>query len=260
MKRINTFELEDQPWFPASFRNLMMETLQVSLTFWEIYRPVVPLLKRVMEHMQATQVIDLCSGGAGPWVQLVEPDWPTSVTLTDKYPNVEAFQQMAAQAGGQIDYVTDPVDATHVPSRLRGVRTMFTAFHHFSPPAAAAILQDVVDQESAICIFEIVERRPRNLFFVPLLTFPAMYLLTPSVKKLTFEKLFWTYVVPAVPLLGAWDAFASNVRAYSPRDLKELVHSVQSAGFVWEIGQIISPKAKIPVTYLLGYPQNPGES
>lgn len=260
MKRINAFELEDLPWFPASFRNLMTETLQVSLTYWEIYKPVVPLIKKVMEHMQTTRVIDLCSGAAGPWGQLVEPDWPETVTLTDKYPNLDAFEQMAAEARGQIDYVTDPVDATQVSSHLPGVRTMFTAFHHFSPSAAAAILQDVVDQQSAICIFEIVERRPRNLFFVPLLSFPAIYLLTPSVKKLTFEKLFWTYAIPAVPLLGAWDAFASNVRAYSPQDLRDLVASIESPNFVWEIGQLRHPKVKIPITYLLGYPKKTEKS
>jgi hypothetical protein len=134
MKRINTFELEDQPWFPETFRNLMSETLQLSLTFWEVYKPVVPLLKKVMRHMQTARVIDLCSGGAGPWGQLVEPDWPESVTLTDKYPNLEAFKQVSAQAKGQITYIAESVDATQVLPQLSGVRTMFTAFHHFPPP------------------------------------------------------------------------------------------------------------------------------
>jgi hypothetical protein len=260
MKRINTFELEDQPWFPTTFRNLMSETLQVSLTFWEVYKPVVPLIKKVMDHMQTRQVIDLCSGGAGPWGQLVEADWPGSVTLTDKYPNLEAFKQISAQAGSQIKYVADPVDATQIPPHLTGIRTMFTAFHHFPPPVATAILQNAVDQQTAICIFEIVERRLRNLIFVPLLTPSAMAWLTLLVKKVTFEKLFWTYVIPVVPLAGTWDAFASNVRAYSPQDLKELVASVESPNFVWEIGQLAHPKAKIPITYLLGYPEKPERS
>lgn len=260
MKRINTFELEDQPWFPATFRNLMSETLQVSLTFWEVYKPVVPLIKKVMAHMQTTQVIDLCSGGAGPWGQLVEPGWPGSVTLTDKYPNLEAFEQLATQVGHQINYVADPVDATCVPPHLAGVRTMFTAFHHFPPPIATAILQDAVDRQNAICIFEIAERRLRNLIFTPLLTPPALAWLTLRVKKVTFEKLFWTYVVPVVPLAGTWDAWASNLRAYSPQDLEELVASFKSTNFVWEIGQITSPEAKIPITYLLGYPKKAGIS
>jgi hypothetical protein len=35
-----------------------------------------------------------------------------------------------------------------------GVRTMFSAFHHFLPDAAKAILKDAFDRRRAICIFE----------------------------------------------------------------------------------------------------------
>jgi hypothetical protein len=118
-------------------------------------------------------------------------------------------------------------------------------------------LQDAVAQQAAICIFEVAERRLRNLIFAPLLTPSAMAWHTLRVKKITLEKLFWTYVIPVIPLAGTWDAFASNVRAYSPQDLRELVASVESPNFVWKIGQLIHPKAKIPVTYLLGYPEKP---
>jgi len=48
-------------------------------------------------------------------------------SLTDLYPNPKSA------VDSRISWATEPVDATCVPPRLTGVRTMFTAFHHFRP-------------------------------------------------------------------------------------------------------------------------------
>jgi len=254
MKRRNTFELEDQPWFPASFRASMMESLQTSLNLWGVYKPVVPLIKRLTMHMGTEQIVDLCSGGAGPWPQLIEAGWPQQVTLTDKYPNPEVLKHVQAQSNGRIRYLAEPVDATQVSPALPGVRTLFTAFHHFPPHLARAILQDAATQRRAIGVFEIVERKFLQIAGAALFTPAAMMMLPLSAKTMTVEKWFWTYVIPAIPVAGTWDAVASNVRAYSVADLHELTTSVYSNAYTWEVGQLTFPAAKIPVTYLLGYP------
>ena len=44
--------------------------------------------------------------------------------------------------------------ALAVPERLTGLRTVFTAFHHFRPADARAILESAVRDRQGIAIFE----------------------------------------------------------------------------------------------------------
>lgn len=263
MKRIHWFEFEDQTWLPKAFRNLLTEHLQFRTTIFRSYEPLIPLIKKVMQHMNTTQIIDLCSGAGGPWMQiqaqLVKEHWPVSVILTDKYPNIEYFERTVKLSNYQIDYITNSIDVTNVPAHLKGICTIFNGFHHFQPDSAKAILQNMVDQRRAICIFEITERRLRNLFITLIYTPFSIFLTTPFMKPITLGRILWTYIIPVVPLISAWDGIVSHLRTYSPDELRTLVYSVKSEGYIWEIGQVTPPITKIiPITYLLGYPENPG--
>ncbi|MFB0538260.1 MAG: hypothetical protein ACETWR_25140 [Anaerolineae bacterium] len=263
MKRIHWFEFEDQTWFPKTFRTLLTEHLQFRMTVFRSYEPLIPLIKKVMQHMNTTQIIDLCSGAAGPWVQiqaqLMKEHWPASVILTDKYPNIESFERIVKLSNHQVGYIANSIDATDVPAHLKGIRAIFNGFHHFQPDSARAILQSAVDQGTAICIFEITERRLWNLLITLIYTPLSIFLATLFMKSITLGRILWTYIVPVVPFISAWDGIVSHLRTYSPDELETLVNSVKSEGYVWEIGQVTPPITKIiPITYLLGYPENPG--
>ena len=82
-----------------------------------------------------------------------------SAVCTDLFPNRPALARVAAGSGGRIGFRTEPVDATAVPRDLRGLRTLFNAFHHFRPPAARRILEDAVDAAQPIAVVEIVGRQ-----------------------------------------------------------------------------------------------------
>lgn len=262
MKRIHLFELEDQGWFPTTFRNLLTDALQFSITAFQLYEPIVPLIKKVMQHMNSTQIIDLCSGASGPWIrlqtQLALEQYPISVTLTDKYPNIKALEKTSELSKNQIHYIAESIDATDVPAHLKGVRTMFTGFHHFRPDLAKAILQNAVDQRVAIGIFEFTKRCLLNLLLTPIITPLAVLLTTPLIRPISCTRFFWTYVIPVVPLAISWDSIVSNLRTYCPLELERMVGSIKNNNYIWEIGQTVSPRNKmITITYLLGYPQCP---
>ncbi|NUN24346.1 MAG: hypothetical protein HUU09_12930 [Candidatus Jettenia caeni] len=262
MKRIHLFELEDQWWFPTTFRNPLTDALQFSITAFQLYEPIVPHIKKVMQHMNSTQIIDLCSGASGPWIQLQAQlaleQYPISVTLTDKYPNIRAFEKTSKLSKNHIHYIAESIDATNVPAYLKGVRTMFTGFHHFQPDLAKAILQNAVDQRVAIGIFEFTKRCLRNLLLTPIITPLTVLLTTPLIRPISFTRFFWTYGIPVVPLAISWDSIVSNLRTYCPLELEKLVGSIKNTDYIWEIGYAVSPKTKmITITYLLGYPQFP---
>jgi hypothetical protein len=52
------------------------------------------------------------------------------IVLTDKFPNVNAFQLLATKSKGDISFLETSVDAANVPSALKGLRTIFSAFYH----------------------------------------------------------------------------------------------------------------------------------
>jgi hypothetical protein len=122
-------------------------------------KALVPLLVKALQHAGTSEIVDLCSGGTGPWRRLQEllaqAGTPVQLKLTDKYPHPEAAQKWAAAGWAGIEYLPEAVDARQVPAHLKGMRTLFEGFHHFKPEQARAILQDACQQGAAIGVFEI---------------------------------------------------------------------------------------------------------
>ncbi|WP_432946245.1 hypothetical protein ACQPXM_07720 [Kribbella sp. CA-253562] len=259
MKRRHLWELEDQHWFPPLLRDAITDFLRTALVVGgKVYRPAIPLLARVLKHSGTDQVIDLCSGGSGPWTHLqadlAEAGSPVELLLTDKYPNAEALAQAVRDtAPGRTSYEPGPVDATNVPDRLPGVRTLFTSFHHFRPDDARGILRDAHAARRGIGVFEFTERTPgavlRTLVVAPLLVLLTMPKLRPDRRRLVF-----TYLLPVIPAAVTWDAVVSNLRTYTVADLRAMVLDLDAPDYVWEAGQLPGEGRNPPVTYLLGHP------
>jgi hypothetical protein len=89
---------------------------------------------------------------------------------------------------------------------------------------------------------------PLNLAFVATMAL----LLTPFVRPLSFRQLFFTYVIPLVPLFYAWDGAASVPRVYGRDDLDELLGDMRIDDYVWETGQ--AEKGEGIGFFLLGRP------
>lgn len=261
MKHIHLFEFTDLPWYPATFRRIQTDYLHLAATLGMSYESLVPLMAKAMQHARTTKVVDLCSGGTGPWMRLQElfrqAGLPVSVKLTDKYPNPQALQEWSGTVHEGIEYLAEPVDATRVPEHLEGMRTLFEGFHHFRPEQARSILRDAFEKRAAIGIFDGSLKLPLGLLFVllgPLGVLISYPLVTPFIRPRTLSRFFWTYLVPVVPLATCWDGIVSFMRTYSVRELKELTRPLQSEDYVWEIGQAPAGMPLLEYTYLIGYP------
>jgi hypothetical protein len=281
MRRVQFIELHEQPWFPSSLRADVTDALQFGFNLLHAYAPIAPLLQSVIDstadRTNAGQspsvpsstkpsstkqsIVDMCSGGGGPWLDLSRKlrcrdaggdSADLQVWLTDKYPNLEAFQSISASSfENQITYYPEPVDAMNVPGALKGLRTMFTSFHHFPPEDARAILQNAVDAGESIGIFEATKRAPSTigLIFVGIL---LMFLHTPRIRPFRWSRLFWTYLIPVIPLVLLFDGVVSCLRTYRPQELREIVEKLTACQYQWEIGELAG--GRMPVTYLIGYP------
>ncbi|HSB66301.1 MAG TPA: hypothetical protein VLD65_06965 [Anaerolineales bacterium] len=260
MRRLHLFEFTDQPWYPQVFRQIQTDYLQFVTTRGAGHQNLVPLFKKTLEHAGTMEIVDLCSGGGGPWLrlcnQLRQAGLPVKVTLTDKYPATESAAKWMTDSLEGIKFLDEAVDALHVPGHLRGMRTMFEGFHHFKPVEARLILQDACERRIAIGIFEASLPMPQGpLIFVlsPLMTVLGYFFATPFIRPSTWSRFLWTYL-PVVPLATCWDGWVSFLRVYSERELRALVEPLQRDGYRWEVGQASTGTPLFVFTYLLGYP------
>jgi hypothetical protein len=261
MRRLHLFEFTDMAWYPRPFRRIQTDYLQFVATRGAGHENLVPLFEKALAAAGTREIVDLCSGGTGPWERLrghlAEAGLPVSVTLTDLYPDPDAASQWARASAGDIEYLAEPVDAVAVPESLTGMRTLFEGFHHFKPEEAERILRHAMEKRAAIGVFEASLPRPPIgpliLLLSPLMTLLGYFFATPFIRPRRLSRFLWTYI-PIVPLATCWDGVVSLLRVYSVRDLEAMTAGLVSPGYRWEAGLASTGTPLFEFTYLIGYP------
>lgn len=255
--RLNLPELEDQPWLPRPMRDGMLDALRFLVEASGVYRAIGPLLADALGRTGAKRLVDLGAGGGGGIRQVQQVlaealGRPVPVVLTDLYPNVPAFEQLAREAGGLLSYRADSVDAARVPADLPGFRTVFSAFHHFPPPVARRVLADAVAAGAGIGVFEGARKAWWEVVLVWTLFPVVLLLVTPLIRPFRWSRLLLTYVVPLIPLGVIWDGTASLARLYSVAELRRLaVEADPASAYDWQAGRLSAGFGR-SVTYLVG--------
>ncbi|HEY4650409.1 MAG TPA: class I SAM-dependent methyltransferase [Pontibacter sp.] len=256
--RLQLFELEDQRWFPHVIRQGMLDFLRFMISKLHAYEAALPLLQELLTRTNQHHITDLCSG-AGGGIETIQQDLSRrmgqtiAVTLTDLYPNLAAYQYLHQQSGGTIDFIPDPVDATAVPETITGVRTIFSSFHHFPPTIAQRILQDAADKRAPIGIFEGSQKSWLEMLLLWLFFPVIIFVVTPFIRPFRWSRLFFTYVVPLIPLGIIWDGTVSLLRIYTPEHLQHMIRRIHAPNYSWRIGRVGNKPGK-HVIYLIGYP------
>src|SRR5262245_32454354 len=200
MRRIQFFEFVDQPWYPRLIRDAQTDFLAFLLRMGNQYAAATRWLALVLDKCESDDIVDLCSGGGGPWPSLVkalqaERQRDVSVCLTDKYPNAAALSAEVERSDETLKFWAKSVDANSVPADFAGVRTHCTALHHFTPAQVRAIMQDAVRQQRGLCAFEVTQRSA--LAIVLTCVSPLTVLcVTPFIRPFRLSRLLFTYLIP----------------------------------------------------------------
>ncbi len=267
MKRSNAFfrrylfEFEDLSWFPDIIRSGGTDYLRYFLNWTKLYQPTIPLLKKALELNAETKLIDLCSGGGGYIDEVMlylnkDDEAKYTVLLTDKFPNIQAFEWMKKQGKGSIGYAATAIDVMQVPHNLKGFRVLYSAIHHFKPEQVQHIVVDAVKAKAPIAIFDGDAQffRPLQIMAL-LLVHPIAFLLaTPFFKPVTFSRFVFTYLIPLIPLYTIWDGAVSILRMYTAEELRQLATEIDN-NYQWEYGQTKNALS-LRATYLIGYPKH----
>lgn len=253
MRRLDVPEIEDSAWCPAGARDAATAFLARLAEVARPYDRLAPRLAGAVRASGARRVIDLASGTGGPWRTLrpllAEHGVDVPVVLTDRFPPRSA-PPLAGQQ--RVDYHTEPVDATAVPSELDGFRTVCGAFHHFSPGTARSLLEDAVRRREGIAVLEAVQRRPLTMALAALQPLPYLAM-APTLGFLTPTRLLWSYLIPLAPALLAVDGVASCLRAYTADELAALTEGLDT--YTWESGEVRGARVPLAATYLIGVPR-----
>ena len=257
--RLRLFEFEDLPWFPAVIRAGMMDYLRFMTGWLGTYRPVAPLLAAALRRTGQTHLLELGAGAGGGLETVLaalraHAGPAATATLTDLYPQPAAWADVARRTGGAIRGLPTPVDALRVPAGLPGLRVVFSAFHHFAPPQATALLRDAVAGGAGVAVFEGAAKSWLEIGLALTVLPVAQLLLTPFFRPFRLSRLVFTYALPVIPLATMWDGTVSILRMYSPAQLLVLAALADPAGrYHWQAGQLRhwwGPR----VTYLVGVP------
>jgi hypothetical protein len=241
MRRLHLFEFEDLPWVPRSIRDGGTDLLDLGFDRLGFYRPLAGRLAKLLDDTGERDLVDLGSGGGGGALSMhallrSQGRGDLTLTLTDAYPNAAAAARVAALCDPAVTYRAQPVDAFAVPADLPGVRTMYGALHHFRPDGVRRILGSAVEARRPIALFDvaaspIIRRAP--LALLPLLAVPNLLALSlaplvavPLLRPFRWSRLLFTYVIPAIPALFAWDGTVSALRAYAPDELLAIARAL----------------------------------
>ena len=260
--RLHLFEFEDQPWFPDVLRAGQMDYLRFMISGLGIYRPVAPLLANGLQQTSQNQLLELGAGAGGGTETVLaalqqQPTTPPGLRwlLTDLYPQPAAWADVARRTRAAIRGHAAPVNALAVPPDLPGFRVIFSAFHHFAPPQAEALLRDAVASSAGIGVFEGASKSWLEIGLALTVLPVAQLLLTPFFRPFRLSRLVFTYLLPLIPLTTMWDGVVSILRMYSPAALLALAQRADPTGrYQWQAGQLRhwwGPR----VTYLLGTPR-----
>ncbi|MGK5090572.1 hypothetical protein WDW89_01000 [Deltaproteobacteria bacterium TL4] len=229
MPRIHAFEFCDHEKCPVFLRDSLVESLGNTFRWGKIYDAIAPVFIEFCQQADCDTILDLGSGSGEPVSILIDvlkkqQLSPPHFTISDLLPKVHAMEAVAARYPGQIEVISESLDATDVPERFdQSARTIISAFHHFPPELASKILFDCVRKQRAIFI---LEPFPRDLLSLAPLMLPnlAALLINPLLThKDRILKMIFTYAFLTPLVIGSWDGVISVLRMYTEDELLDMV-------------------------------------
>lgn len=113
-------------------------------------------------------------------------------------------------------------------------RVIFNAFHHLTPAQAQAFLADAVLHADGVMV---VEPLSRSLMSIASCVCGLVFgLIAPLLAtRFRWSHLFWTWLVPVIPLALAFDGVVSALRNYSRTEIEAMLKTLPDNDFTWEI-------------------------
>ncbi|WP_115461558.1 hypothetical protein [Winogradskyella aurantiaca] len=270
MTRKALFEFEDFSWLPQTVRNGITKLLQVLHGMLGTNEVLANLIEACRVKVPFNQIVDLGSGSGGAMPQVLKQlngqlseNNQLTLVLTDKFPNQTVVDDINSLNDPQLSYFNQSIDAKEIDHTPKGLKTMIASFHHMDPDTARNILKSAETSKEPLLIYEIAENNVPFLLWCLLLPLSLVILIimalvmTLKVRPLSLKQVIFTYLIPVIPIIYAWDGQASLMRTYTLKDIEELLGNQRPSDYIWDIQQAKKANGKKAGYYVFGYPSNP---
>ncbi|MEM6429759.1 MAG: hypothetical protein AAF708_11005 [Deinococcota bacterium] len=268
MKRLELFEFEDFAWLPAWLRTAITNLIVVLHKVLGISEILATLLAKLLQDQNQRQIVDLGSGSGGAMSAVLQAlhtkEGMADVTLllTDLHPNPDVVQRFNSTGDTSYRYLETALDASDFATAPAGIKTMVNSFHHLPPEIAQRILQSAQDNGETLLIYEMAENKAPVWAWALLLPISIPFLMlqvilmTPFVRPLHWWQLVFTYPIPLIPVVYAWDGLASTMRIYPEADVRTMLAALEPTNehYTWEIAAARKANGQKLGMYVLGRP------
>jgi hypothetical protein len=217
--RLHLFEFSDLKIKPHSLQHCYHEVLSAALA--NQYKQLAQHLTQTLESSDTTQILDIGGGQGRYWPNLLGQIEQISgrratVLICDIHRKVEDHFD------DRIKFHPDLNALVALANTDQGLVTFFSSFHHLKPDDAKTMLENLTGHGRSFVIVEIVQR---NLFRAALMLPSTLLLLfrVPFMRPFSLWRLFWTFALPAIPLMYLWDAVVSHLRVYKGDEVAAMV-------------------------------------
>lgn len=189
-------------------------------------------------------VVDFCSGGGGPTpvIERVVNDSrvqqhraPVQFLLSDLHPSLDDWIDIS-QRSDYLSFVPQSVDATEPPPSVisstavnapdvadsKIFRLFSLSFHHFDSEVAAKVLRSTLETSDGFAIVELQDRKLSSLVLM-CLDWPLVFLVTLPWFWWDVLRLLFTYGLPILPTVHAFDGLVSCLRTRTFGEIIELI-------------------------------------
>lgn len=256
MKRIQLFEFEDFSALPQFIRKGVTGLLEVFHRMMGSAVLVANELDKLRQLHDFNRIVDLGSGSGGIMPSVLHtlnsnhPEMPIELLLSDKFPNPDVVNQINKAELPSVKYASQSVNATELSNAPVGLKTMIACFHHMPPMSARTILRSVAENKQGMFIYEVASNNIPLLLWWLLLPLSLLILaimalvMTPFMKGVGPLQLIFTYLIPIIPLIYAWDGQASLIRTYTKKDMAPWLLELENHGMQWEWKELKTPKGR----------------
>ena len=228
MKRKEVSQFITTKWFPKLLKQLIAEFLNWFVQTVRATKPFVSVIEKGLSSSKKREIINIdFKIGAG--IETVKPFLKNDIRVSS-------------------------VPISQFNTSKNGLYLFVNSFHQLPPEKAKQILEKIVLSKNPLVI---VEGNNDSLWQIVGMTIfvPLSVLLTACfVRPFRWSRLLFTYLIPILPIIIMIDGCLALFKLYNPKDLKELVNSLDVQSYKWEASKNDNGRGG-KIMYLIGQPK-----
>ncbi len=244
LPRRQLVECGDQAWLSGILRKAYTDVLGGVLRQGRYYKKAYVHFSIWAKKCGSTEVLEIASGSGGPALEIISgaakrQERLPRIILSDLFPPQDSYAELQRRVGSdQLAYLERPLDSRELTSAdvsdqiLPRDCLLCSAFHHFKPADAAALIQGVLRRGGGLFILEPFSRSYRDFLTTLLFAFPAAMLAALRSDVRSIPSVFFCWVIPLVPCMLWFDGLVSVLRSYTPEETRAMLPDDDSVEFV----------------------------